>query len=318
MSSAVILESQDLPARTTTDIGLMSVGANVGHSHLFPNKKTSLGVYVSYINLTPYYALAKQRYDYGTAPQGESGSMIFRQKTSKTGMLKAFVNYDLGRLALTYPYSVDTSAGNFSFRNKNHNLFAQASYKELLAKHWTLFADASYSYDHNDILLDNRDSIVTQTKEAQGRITISRPVGNLSSIRFGAEAQHPVYEDVFDSYKSNATDNYTAEYAEGDIYLSKKLVARLGARTEYSSLLGKADLAPRVSLAYKTGELSQVSFATGQFYQEPDRAFLYATDPLTFEHADHYILNYQSVSSKRTFRVEAYYKAIPQPYSHRA
>src|SRR6185436_16890190 len=57
MSSAVILESQDLPARTTTNISLMSVGLGLGHEHLFANKKTSLGAYVSYINLLPYYEI---------------------------------------------------------------------------------------------------------------------------------------------------------------------------------------------------------------------------------------------------------------------
>ncbi len=61
-------------------------------------------------------------------------------------------------------------------------------------------------------------------------------------------------------------------------------------------------------MAYKTGEFSQVSFAYGQFYQEPVRDFIYASDPIAFSHADHYIINYQSVSERRTFRIEGYYK----------
>ncbi|HYV91788.1 MAG TPA: TonB-dependent receptor [Chitinophagales bacterium] len=308
MSSAVILESQDLPARTTTNISLMSVGLGVGHEQLFAKKKTSLGVYVSYINLLPYFEIAKQRYDYNTPPESASGSIIFRQKTSKTGIVKAFVNFSPTRIEVSYPYTIDSADDHFMFSNKNKNLFAQASYKELIAKHWTLFTSFSYSNNNNEILLNKKDSITSLTSLAQGRITISRPIGSLSSLRFGAEVQHPHYEDTFNQFTSKIDDDYSAQYAEGDFYLTKKLVARLGARLEFSSLLNTGNVSPRASVAYKTGELSQVSFAYGQFYQVPDRIFLFTNDPISLEHADHYIINYQSVSERRTFRVEAYYK----------
>jgi len=308
MSSALILESQDLPDRTTTNISIMSVGVGIGHDHLFNNKKTSLGAYASYVNLLPYYALVPQTYDYGKPPESGSGSLIFRQKTSKTGILKAFINFSPTKIEVTYPYSVDTSTQNFTYGDKNKNLFANASYQELFAKHWTIFTSLSYSRNHDDILLNKTDSATSLTSLAQGRVTLSRSVGSLSSVRLGLELQHPHYEDSFDQYTSKADDDYSAEYAEGDIYITQKLVARVGARLEYSSLLNEGNLAPRASIAYKTGELSQVSFAYGQFYQEPDRFFLYSADPLTFEHADHYIINYQTVSNNRTFRVEAYYK----------
>ena len=85
MSSALVLESQDLPDRSTTNIGLMSVGASIGHLHRWKN--TSLGIYGSYINLLPYISIVKQRVDWTKAPESTNGSMIFRQKTSKTGVL---------------------------------------------------------------------------------------------------------------------------------------------------------------------------------------------------------------------------------------
>ena len=46
---------------------------------------------------------------------------------------------------------------------------------------------------------------------------------------------------------------------------------------------------PRLSLAYKTGEHSQFSFAYGQFYQTPEQELMrYQTD-FDFEKATHYI-----------------------------
>ena len=66
----------------------------------------------------------------------------------------------------------------------------------------------------------------------------------------------------------------------------------------------KANIAPRLSLAYKTGQYSQVSLAVGQFYQTPEKNYLYLNQHLDFELANHLILNYQIIKNDRTFRVE--------------
>lgn len=110
------------------------------------------------------------------------------------------------------------------------------------------------------------------------------------------------------SYRSTFDETYNAFYAECDLYLTAKLVARIGLREESSKVIGKTNLAPRLSLAYKTGKSSQVSFAYGEFFQLPDKSFILADKSLDYERATHYILNYQHVSDYRTFRVETYYK----------
>lgn len=310
MSSALILESQDLPDQTTTNISLMSVGAGIGHTHRW--KKTSVGLYVTYINLQPYMSIVKQNYDWTKAPESGNASLIFRQKTSKTGILKAFASYAPSHSIINYTNLNDSLDTTFPYNVHNQNLFMNASYKELIAKHWTLFSSASYSSNLDKIDIGSFDTINNKNTLTQGRVTLSRTLGALSTFRFGGELQHAEFEDhnesAFFNFLQKAHDNYSAGYAEADLYLTPKLVARVGGRLENSSLLKETNIAPRISLAYKTGTNNQVSFAYGQFYQEPDQIFLYATDPLTFERADHFILNFQSVTDKQTFRVEAYYK----------
>ncbi|HUM46553.1 MAG TPA: TonB-dependent receptor, partial [Chitinophagales bacterium] len=230
MSSALVLESQDLPAQSTTNIGLMSVGASIGHSHRWKN--TSLGAYVSYINLLPYITIVTQRVDWTKAPESFNGSLIFRHKTSKTGLLKAFISFAPSNSIINYPNINDTSATSIPYNIHNQNLFANASYKELIGKNWTFFSGISYSSNNDDIIIGNEDSIRNKNTLAQGRITLSHPVGNLSTIRFGGELQHPEYTDAFNNlnfhYNANQKNNYAAAYAEADIYVTQKLVARLG------------------------------------------------------------------------------------------
>src|SRR6185295_7917999 len=58
MSSALILESQDLADKTTTGINLMSVGGGLSHNHRWKN--TSVGVFGNYINVRPYFKVVPQ------------------------------------------------------------------------------------------------------------------------------------------------------------------------------------------------------------------------------------------------------------------
>jgi len=99
-----------------------------------------------------------------------------------------------------------------------------------------------------------------------------------------------------------------AGFVETDIYLTNELAAKIGLRYEYSSLIRKSDLAPRISLAYKTGKDAQISAAYGIFYQKAENQQLFYTPDLGFTRATHYILNYQKMTKDQMFRVEAYYK----------
>ncbi|MBU0696125.1 MAG: TonB-dependent receptor, partial [Bacteroidetes bacterium] len=93
-----------------------------------------------------------------------------------------------------------------------------------------------------------------------------------------------------------------------DIFLSNALVARVGLRAEHSSYLNLNNLAPRLSLAYKTGKSSQVSLAYGEFFQNPEDQYLVQTNQLGFQKATHYLANFQKMANGQTFRIEAYYK----------
>ncbi|MEX0315524.1 MAG: TonB-dependent receptor, partial [Allomuricauda sp.] len=103
-------------------------------------------------------------------------------------------------------------------------------------------------------------------------------------------------------------DRLWAGFTEADIFLSNQFAMKLGARVEHSSLLNAFELMPRVSLAYKPGDIGQFSLAYGDFYQNPLSEVVKFGQPLGSEKTSHYILNYQRVGDGKTFRVEAYYK----------
>ncbi|MBL0884482.1 MAG: TonB-dependent receptor [Chitinophagaceae bacterium] len=97
-------------------------------------------------------------------------------------------------------------------------------------------------------------------------------------------------------------------FSEENLYITKDLAAKVGARFEHSSLINKANIAPRLSLAYKTGKGAQMSIAYGEFYQKPENNYLYATTNFGYAKATHFIANYIKNTALQTFRVEAFYK----------
>jgi hypothetical protein len=141
-----------------------------------------------------------------------------------------------------------------------------------------------------------------------------KKLNGLNIIRGGADYFYSRQQTDFTAYDSSTyqttvKDKLVAVFGETDFYLSNDLAVKLGARLEHSSIMDEWNLAPRVSLAYKFRNKSQASFAYGIFYQNPEVQLLPATGPkIGYAQATHYILQYQKITSQRTFRTEIFYK----------
>ncbi len=81
-----------------------------------------------------------------------------------------------------------------------------------------------------------------------------------------------------------------------------------GSVTNIPRVINRSDVAPQVSLAYRTGPDAQISVAYGVFYQKPENSQLFYTTNVGFTKATHYIINYQKMTKDLNYRVEAYYK----------
>jgi len=114
--------------------------------------------------------------------------------------------------------------------------------------------------------------------------------------------------DSLKTYNSGFTLTDYAVFMEPEIHVNNHLVARFGMRAEYLSLLNEWQLVPRISMAYNTGDFSQVSLAYGLFQQRPENQYLIFNHDLQSEKATHLILNYQYEVNDRIFRIEAYRK----------
>ncbi|MEP7375500.1 MAG: TonB-dependent receptor [Chitinophagaceae bacterium] len=327
LSSVLLLESIDLPEKSEIDASFSPIVLGVGTQQLAKNKKSSFGVTYNYVNVGLYFALVKQTPDFFTMPQFHNGDANFRIKTKNGGIFKYYTTFAFSNLGLRRP-DIDSSYLKDAFSIKNRNWYNNLSYRENLRNGWKMtlgasfstnldkiqqqvqdngnqpkeFSSAEYWMDSKNFTLDNLQTLTL------GRAVFEKRLGGLSALRVGSEYWHTKYQPKFNDTLFKQIDNYTAAFAEASIYISKELAAQIGARFEHSSLINKSDIAPRVSLAYKTGKNSQVSVAYGIFYQKPESQQLYSSTNVGFTKSTHYIMNYQKVYNQRTLRIEGYYK----------
>ena len=333
LSSVLLLESIDLPEKSSGSIGVSSVGLSAGYQKLSKNKKLSWGVSGSYTNLWLYFQLVKQKVDYFQLPIFHNLETNFRAKTSKTGMLKFYGYFNSSTLGIRRP-DIDSTSFKDAFGLDNLNYYTNLSWKEKIGKKWKMQLALSLSNNSDKILGELQDknntkqtfptypytiknfNITAKNSFAVAKAVFERRLKGLSMVRFGSEYFYNKDNSQFINSNSSvqnliSNDNFVAAFAETDIYLTNDIAAKIGGRVEQSSLLNKANVAPRVSLAYKVGKEGQVSFAYGMFYQKPENSFFtrgYKYNDLQYTRAIHYIANYQIVTRDYTLRAEVFYK----------
>ncbi len=303
LSSALILESTDLPEKTTTGISVLTVGGGVDQNIRLKNSAVSFGAY--YYNLAPVYHVIKQQNDYIKAPEQLGGNFQYKLKTSESGLFKVYAAYSKTALSLNSS-NINQPAAPDYFSNDNNNIYLNSTYKDYLNSHWKIEAGLAYNKDGDAGLMTVND-YTRQDHLLEGKVTLTRYFGQLSNFKFGGETFNTGRAEGLNGQSRKYTDQLSSAFAETDLYLTAQIVARLGLRSEYSGYLKKYNLAPRTSLGLKTSLNSQISFAYGRFYQNPEDEYL-IIKPLGFEQADHYILKYEVSTPGKNFRVEGYYK----------
>ncbi len=309
LSSVLLMNTTDVPDQEKTDVGVLSVGAQLAHTKIWGNESLSLNT--QYINLAPYETLipSTQGMRWNRPFESFGGEAVFRSKGERS-IFKLYTGFNHSNL------DIDQEDINFDdfvrFRLNNNNLYFNSSYKFYLENDWIINTGASISWDANDIGFMENDIDNNETA-GHVKLKVKKLFSNRFSLNVGTELFNVDYEETFTSpdgfrFESGFDDALWASFIEGDIFFSNDFTLKLGGRLENTSVLNEFSFSPRLSLAYKSGEFSQFSMAYGDFYQNPIRDVLKFDQSLVSERTSHYIFNYQYLNNGKTFRAEAYYK----------
>ncbi|HEV8286978.1 MAG TPA: TonB-dependent receptor [Chitinophagaceae bacterium] len=325
LSSALILESIDLPDRSAANLIVAPILTGGGFQDLAKNKRSSWGINYMYVNLLAYFNLIKQKPDYFRMPEFHNADANFRFKTKSGGMVKYYTTFSSNKLGLRRP-DLDSADLKDAFGITNLNWYNNLSWKENLGKGWKMNLGLGYSTNIDDISQQLQDrnnqqqfpsqpwafnknfTVKSRQELSQVKAVFEKRLFGISTIRFGSEYMYGVNHNTYNGSKSKLIENFQSFFAETDIYVTNDLAAKIGGRFEHSSIIDKSNIAPRISLAYKVGSGAQLSAAYGIFYQKPENTQLIYTTNLDYTKATHYILTYQKSTNDRIFRTEVFYK----------
>jgi len=310
LSSVLLLNTINEPDQNKTDIGIMSVGGNLGHTKKW--EKSSLSLSTSYINLAPYVALFPDRNDWEKPFESFAGEAVYRYHTDN-GTYKFYTAVDASNFELTQE-DINLEDG-LDFKLNNTNLYVNGSYAGMLSDTWSLRAGGSYTLARNKTGIIQNDIDNTENS-AHFKVKLKKRYSNRFKLAVGAEQFITDFDEDFQGVFGDQTisanygyqANISAAFAEADIIFSKKLALKVGSRLSYTDLMDQVTFSPRASVAYKTGKKSQLSLAYGDFYQNPVSEFLKFSTDFEAQKTNHYILNYQYSNNGRIFRAEAFRK----------
>ncbi|MGB3004924.1 MAG: carboxypeptidase-like regulatory domain-containing protein, partial [Chitinophagaceae bacterium] len=215
LSSALVLESIDLPEQSSANIGISFLNGSLGYQQLSKNKKSSWGASYSYTNLALAFAVIKQKQDYSRFPAYHNADANFRIKTSNTGMIKYYGYFSSNKFAFT-TNSIDSLGylDKFSMGNTNH--YHNLNWKENLPNKWKIILGASYTNNKDDINsgMQDKNKNDVQLNNLEGKSFNLDMMGNyfnakaivekkfkgLSAIRVGTEYNYSNDKSVYTAF----------------------------------------------------------------------------------------------------------------------
>jgi outer membrane cobalamin receptor len=306
LSSIVDMKTNSIDTENKSSISIMTVG--VMGSTVKCRENSSLSFNGGYVTSKLSDIINKQNVEWTKSPVGLDGTLMYRLKTSKTGLFKVFGTYNYNTSGMLYP-SVQTGI-NQTILMKSHNGFLNTTFNEMLGEKWMVQSGIALNYDLQKFDID-ADRVATSKTMFQSKLSFTHFLNEQTTLKFGGDWVNYSYEQIIrmnGDFKLPFSNNQLSGFAELEYKLSKKFATRLGARVENSSLLEETTLVPRFSGAYKTGKHSQVSLAYGQFNQNPEDEYLRFAPQLKPEKSNHAVMTWQYLTEFKTFRIEAYRK----------
>lgn len=308
MSSVLLLETKGIQEEDQFDISILSVGLGLAGTKKWDHSAVTLSADFTYLG--PYLKLVPQSIDWIDAPSAENFALNYRYKT-KNGLLKLYSTFSHSKLSLNQEdLTIDNHQNQYEINNQNY--YTNLNYHGTIGDKWILKTGGSFTSNSDKIMVDSLN-LSNSLLLGHLKAVASRRINQKIKLNLGAESFLKLvkqdYHDPFFDAENSFKDVSFGTFSEIEVSFSKNFVGRFGGRLDYSKYANELKMAPRLSLAYKTSQNSQISIACGTFYQQINDDYLLYTSELAFERADQYMLNYQVSKNKRTVRAEVYLKS---------
>ena len=309
LSAVLDLQTNDLPEKSNVNAGANMAGISISGSKLM--EKNAIEFSGSYQNLAPFYGLIPTNVTFYKVPQGGTFSTRWISKLDNDkGLFKMNFSKSFTKsgIEINDPF---IPGAKLNYNLANENTYFNTSFTYAASTKLNYFTAFSFSNNIDDIGFGSF-GIYNADNRVQGRAELRYEANKKFNVLVGSEIQRISYLQKY-AVKFNKFDELmSAGYTEAEFKIGRKFALKPGVRGEYSQLLAKGNIVPRLSFAIRTGKNTQLSFAGGSFYQTAAVNYLLQGYRPDFQKSIHYMLNYQYMKKGRVFRLEGYYKDYQQ------
>ena len=315
LSSVLPMETTDAATSDKFGVSASLVDWNIGGTKAFRNSSlsfnaalTSMGIFNRLFSerLRVGDGTSGMRFDFSRPYRKLSGEAQFKKEFKGSGVLKSYVGYDLT--------SVGQRIDGRNLSLKEHNIYANATYKTSIGRGYTLFAGIA-----NSSVVSNIDDAQTAgdhyhnfRNEIHLKAELRKVCSDVLKLSAGAEDYLRNSTLRYDDYHYQLNYNILAVHIDAQWRIIPRLFLNMSARAEHlpsGRMGGGLLLMPRATLSYIPSKQLQFSLVAGRYSQTA------ADDYLAMSHktlcqstADHATLSMQWKSQTTLLRIEPYLK----------
>ena len=303
LSAVLPMETTDMSTSDKYGVSASLVDWNIGGTKVFTTSALSFNAALTSMGL--YDRLFTQRQDFTRPYRKLSGEAQYKKEYNSRGVLKSYIGYDLT--------SVGQRLDERHLSLKEHNIYANLTYKMPIGQGYTWFAGIANStvFNHIDDALSAGDHYRNFRNEVHLKTELRKVYNDALKLQIGIEDYIRNSTLRFAPYRYNLDYNIFAAHADAQWRIVPKLFLNVSARMEMMER--NCQMMPRTTLSYIPNKQWQFSLVTGRYSQTAEDDILAQNNKaLKQSTARHAILSMQYKSASSMLRIEPYYKK----YSH--
>ena len=310
LSSVLPMETTDAATSDKFGVSASLVDWNIGGTKAFANSSLSFNAALTSMGL--YNRLFTERFNYSRPYRKLSGEAQFKKELKNTGVLKSYVGYDL------------TSVGQYiDGRNlslKEHNVYANTTYKVSLGRGYTFFTGIANSSVLSDIdhARTEGDHYHNFRNEVHLKAEVRKVCSDVLKLSAGIEDYLRNSTLTYEVYHYQLRQNILAAHIDAQWRVFPHLFLNMSARAERlrvgehcsgKTMRSNWLLMPRTTLSYIPNKHLQFSLVAGRYSQTAADDYLAQTsENMRQSTADHAILSVQYKTQATILRIEPYWK----------
>jgi hypothetical protein len=289
------------------DISVTSTG--ISSALIKSKRKSQFYSALTYTNMYPYGQLFEDVYDWNEYYTNITGDFFAIFNPTKKINIKTQLSFSKSSVDYSYD-KIDNIVINNDFSETY--AWGQATLNYRLNSNVNIFYGSNFvinSFNGTDLNFKG-DSVETDVCFNHNKMSLEIDNGNIS-YKIGVEGLYTLFDESYylDTIFNSDIDNWLlSNFYEVEFTNNYKTNIIIGARVEYSSVLDRYNIAPRLYVSHRFNENSIISFTAGKYFQNPDNVYLKYNKNINWLNSNNVTLSYVYAKKQGKLQVDGYYK----------